>query len=74
MNNFVGHVYCIITAQTIWEMGCQQKNPLEFEQALNESDLREFGFTQAFVFELWGVISDAKQGRLKKTSEFTEHF
>lgn len=59
-------------------MGCQQSNPLEFQQALDQSDLKMFGFTQDFVFELWGVISDAKQGRLKKAgagaTEFSEQF
>lgn len=61
-------------AQSIWETGTEAKNPSEFAQALANSDLQEFGFTEAFTFDLWGAISDAKQGRLKKAKEFSEAF
>lgn len=33
-----------------------------------------FGFTDEFVFDMWGAISDAKSGRLGKTAEFSEQF
>ena len=49
-------------------------NPHNFAVALDESELGEFGFTDDFVFDLWGSISDAKQGRLKKVQEFEEKF
>lgn len=64
-------------AQTIWDIGNQKKNPLELEQAISQSDLPDFGYTQELIFELWGVISDAKQGRLKKNDssvDFNEQF
>lgn len=63
-------------AQSIWEVGCDKDNPVTFTAAVEESDLQEFGFTQDFTFDLWGAISDAKQGRLKKTNptEFPEQF
>lgn len=64
----------IIAAQTIWEMGQSKENPVQFTQAVEESDLNAFGFTHDFMFDLWGAISDAKQGRLKKTTEFNENF
>lgn len=61
-------------AQTIWETGSTSENPSEFSVAMEDSELKIFGFTEAFVFDLWGAISDAKQGRLKKIQDFTEQF
>ncbi len=37
---------------------------MEFAEALDGSELADFGFNDAFVFELWGAITDAKSGRL----------
>lgn len=65
---------CFSLAQSIWETGNEAKNPSEFTSALANSDLQEFGFTEAFTFDLWGAISDAKQGRLKNAKEFDEAF
>lgn len=62
------------TAQTIWETGHQMNNPSEFAVAIDNSDLRDFGFTESFIFDLWGAISDAKQGRLKSAQDFNEQF
>ena len=62
------------SAQTIWEIGSQKDNPHNFAVAMDESDLGAFGFTDDFIFDLWGAISDAKQGRLKKATEFNEQF
>jgi hypothetical protein len=61
-------------AQSIWELGCGLDNPSVFASAVEESDLAEFGFDTNFIFDLWGAISDAKQGRLKKTADFPENF
>lgn len=41
---------------------------------IEESDLKSFGFTETFIFELWGAISDAKQGRLNKMRDINEKF
>jgi hypothetical protein len=60
-------------AQSIWETGSQTTNPSDFAAALESSDLRQFA-EESFLFDLWGAISDAKQGRLKKTQEFSEQF
>ncbi|XP_041359702.1 PDZ domain-containing protein GIPC1-like [Gigantopelta aegis] len=61
-------------AQSIWETGSTKENPHDFAVAIDESDLSDFGFTDDFIFDLWGAISDAKQGRLKKAQEFEEQF
>ncbi|XP_047501018.1 PDZ domain-containing protein GIPC1-like isoform X2 [Penaeus chinensis] len=53
-------------ASQIWELGQQKQNTMEFAEAVDESDLEAFGFTDDFIFELWGAITDAKAGRLKK--------
>lgn len=52
-------------AQTIWELGRNYMNPHEFLEVINESDIADFGFSEDFVFDLWGAISDARDGRLK---------
>lgn len=38
---------------------------MDFAEAIDNSDLEAFGFTDDFIIELWGSITDAKQGRLK---------
>ncbi|KAK6188391.1 hypothetical protein SNE40_004572 [Patella caerulea] len=61
-------------AQSIWEIGDKCDNPHDFACAVDESDMKDFGFTDTFIFDLWGAITDAKSGRLKKTQEFNEQF
>lgn len=61
-------------AQSIWEIGSKVDNPHDFAVQVDESDLQMFGFTDDFIFDLWGAISDAKTGRLKQATEFNEHF
>merc|ERR1712037_538314 len=34
-------------------------------EEVDNSDLEAFGFTDDFIFELWGAITDAKSGRAK---------
>ena len=63
----------MFTAQSIWETGCPLSNPSDFALAMESSDLSKFA-EESFIFDLWGAISDAKQGRLKQTQEFTEQF
>jgi PDZ domain-containing protein GIPC len=67
-------VLFFFSAQTIWEFGSKANNPHEFTMAIDESDLQSFGFTDDFIFDLWGAITDAKCGRLNKTAEFAEQF
>ena len=46
---------------------------MELAEAIDDSDLEAFGFTDDFIFELWGAITDAKSGRGKPGSE-NDHF
>ncbi|XP_065810334.1 PDZ domain-containing protein GIPC2 [Labrus bergylta] len=50
-------------AATMVEVGRDKKNPDEFAMALDET-LGDFAFPDEFVFDVWGAIGDAKQGRL----------
>jgi len=50
------------------------KNPVEFSEALQHTDLAMFEFSAEFIFELWGDIGDAKTGRLAKAQNFDEQF
>ncbi|EEB10531.1 PDZ domain-containing protein GIPC1, putative [Pediculus humanus corporis] len=51
-------------AGRIWEISDGIKNSLDFLMELNNSDLSELGFSDGFIFELWGVITDARDGRI----------
>ncbi|XP_054708193.1 PDZ domain-containing protein GIPC3-like [Uloborus diversus] len=55
-------------ATQIWDLGREKANPHDFVTAIDSSDLEAFGFTDDFIFDLWGAISDAKTGRLKSDS------
>lgn len=52
-------------ANQIWDIGQTQTNTIDFCNELNNSPLSAFGFSDDFLFDLWGVISDGKAGRLK---------
>lgn len=64
LESFMG-INDIELAQTIWELGISKENTHGFALAIDESDMAAFGFTDDFIFDLWGVISDAKSGRLQ---------
>lgn len=64
--SFIHHLPFPSPAAQIWELGQQKQNTMEFAEAVDDSDLEAFGFTDDFIFELWGAITDAKAGRLKK--------
>lgn len=49
-------------AATMVEVGRDKVNPDEFAMALDEA-LGDFAFPDEFVFDVWGAIGDAKQGR-----------
>lgn len=57
-------MFCCSSAATIVEAGRDKKNPDEFAVALDET-LGDFAFPDEFVFDVWGAIGDAKQGRLE---------
>ncbi|XP_072338085.1 PDZ domain-containing protein GIPC3-like [Scyliorhinus torazame] len=50
-------------AATMVETGKDKKNPDEFAEAL-DSVLGDFAFPDEFVFDVWGAIGDAKNGRI----------
>ena len=59
---------CFLSASQIWELAKNQDNTMDFAEAIDSSDLEFFGFTDDFIFELWGAVTDAKSGRLANTS------
>ncbi|XP_069779345.1 PDZ domain-containing protein GIPC3-like [Narcine bancroftii] len=50
-------------AATMVETGKDKKNPDEFAEAL-DLVLGDFAFPDEFVFDVWGAIGDAKNGRI----------
>lgn len=52
----------LFSAATMVEAGKGKNNPDEFAVALDEA-LGDFAFPDEFVFDVWGAIGDAMQGR-----------
>ena len=52
-------------ATQIWDIGHDKQNPHDFVVAMDTSELETFGFTDDIIFDLWGIITDFKSGRLK---------
>ncbi|KAH0549234.1 PDZ domain-containing protein GIPC3 isoform X1 [Cotesia glomerata] len=50
-------------ATQIWELAEGKFNSMDFAEAIDNSDLEAFGFSDDFVIELWGAITDARSGR-----------
>lgn len=38
---------------------------MDFAEAIDSSDLEAFGFTDDFIIELWGAVTDVRAGRVK---------
>lgn len=55
-------------ASQIWETANGKTNSMDFAEAIDNSDLEAFGFTDDLIIELWGAITDARAGRLKQIS------
>jgi hypothetical protein len=45
------------------ELSKNKGNPSDFAVSLDES-FAEFQFPDDFIFDMWGVINDAKNGRV----------
>lgn len=45
----------------IWELATNKTNSMDFAEAIDNSDLEAFGFTDDFIIELWGAITDARR-------------
>lgn len=63
LENFLGINDADLASQ-IWELAKNQDNTMDFAEAIDGSDLEFFGFSDDFIFELWGAVTDAKSGRL----------
>ena len=66
------HYWICISASQIWELAKDQDNTMDFAEAIDNSDLESFGFTDDFIFELWGAVTDAKSGRLAAATNLGE--
>ncbi|XP_063227716.1 PDZ domain-containing protein GIPC3 [Bacillus rossius redtenbacheri] len=64
LENFMG-INDAELAMLIWELSEGKANSMDFAEAIDNSELEEFGFTDDFIIELWGVITDARAGRLR---------
>lgn len=62
LENFLGINDSELATQ-IWEKATDKTNSMEFAEAIDNSDLEEFGFTDDLIIELWGAITDARAGR-----------
>lgn len=51
-------------ATQMWDLSEGKTNSMQLADAIDNSDLQEFGFTDEFIIELWGAITDARSGRL----------
>lgn len=63
LENFLGINDSELASQ-VWDISQGKQNTMEFAEAVDGSELESFGFTDEFIFELWGAITDAKSGRL----------
>ena len=59
-----------ISASQIWDLADGKSNTMELAEAIDNSDLEAFGFTDDFIFELWGAVTDAKRGKTINNNDF----
>lgn len=57
-------VFYSFSATQIWDLASSYSNTMELAEAIDNSDLESFGFTDDFIIEVWGIVTDAKSGRL----------
>lgn len=62
LESFMG-IHDTELATQIWELAEGKCNSVDFAEAIDNSDLEAFGFTDDFVIELWGAVTDARAGR-----------
>lgn len=51
----------------IWDLANNKTNSMDFAEAIDNSDLEAFEFTDDFIIELWGAITDARRRITKKS-------
>lgn len=52
-------------ARQIWDLSVGKQNSADFADAVDDSDLAAFEFADDLIIELWGAITDARDGRLR---------
>ncbi|XP_014250689.1 PDZ domain-containing protein GIPC3 [Cimex lectularius] len=50
-------------ATRIWEAAEGKSNSMDFAEAIDSSDLADFGFSDDMIIEMWGAVTDARAGR-----------
>lgn len=63
LESFLGINDSELAAQ-IWEISIDKQNSMDFAEAVDDSDLASFEFTDDVIIELWGAVTDARQNRL----------
>lgn len=63
LESFMGINDSELSAQ-IWELSVGKQNSMDFAESIDESDLAVFEFSDEIIIELWGAITDARDGRL----------
>jgi len=53
-------------AVQIVELGFGKTNSMDFAEAIDNSDLEAFGFTDDFIIDLWGAITDSRRTKGQK--------
>jgi len=60
----VRSIFTFYAASKLYEMALNQSGTWEFIAAVDGSELEHFGFTDNFLIDVWGIVSDAKAGRI----------
>lgn len=63
MSNYICFLisfYCGFSNK-IWDLANNKTNSMDFAEAIDNSDLEAFEFTDDFIIELWGAITDARR-------------
>ena len=50
-------ILCLFSASQIWDLAEGKTNTMELAEAIDNSDLEAFGFTDDFIIEIWGTIT-----------------
>uniref|UniRef100_A0A224XSQ1 Putative rgs-gaip n=1 Tax=Panstrongylus lignarius TaxID=156445 RepID=A0A224XSQ1_9HEMI len=53
-------------ATQIWEAAEGKVNSMDFAEAIDNSDLGTFAFSDDMIIEMWGAVTDARAGRTKQ--------
>lgn len=64
LESFMGINDTELAAQ-MWDLADGKTNSMQLAEAIDNSDLQEFGFTDEFIIELWGAVTDARSGRIR---------